>query len=292
MFFKLYNYLWIGGDYADTYNSQFDGEKDWFYGNGGNDIILGDDSTDHIFGGADNDWLQGNGGDDFLYGGTGDDVMYGGEGADYLDGGSGEDTVFYKSSPTGVNVNLSTGQGSGGYAEGDVLNSIEHISGSQKADVLIGSAAANTIKGHIGSDTIDGGGGDDHIFGGNNDTGSTPNELGDILTGGLGADKFYYYADSGGDQSVDFITDFGNGDDMLIFYELGNPYQFTGEQTGFQTSGSEVWFRTYDNVALGTVTEVNVRIDQYSPRDPSDDVYMKIILNGDVDLTANDFAFI
>jgi hypothetical protein len=52
-------------------------------------------------------------------------------GADRLDGGTGVDTVIYGDSNVGVGVNLATGYGYGGTAEGDTLIGIENVLGSR-----------------------------------------------------------------------------------------------------------------------------------------------------------------
>ena len=87
-------------------------------------------------------------------------------GADRLDGGNGIDTVFYGDSTAGVGINLDTGRGVGGSAEGDRLISIENVFGSNFNDTIIGSTAANQLHGQEGNDVIKGGGGNDYLDGG------------------------------------------------------------------------------------------------------------------------------
>ena len=92
--------------------------------------------------------------------------------------------------------------------------------------------------------------------------------------------------------SRDVITDFGNGNDVMEFNansyaDWSAPLTFSGETTGFQTTGNEAWFETYFNPGLGTVTEVHVRIDI----DGRNDVFYDVLLAGDVELTANDISF-
>src|SRR3954466_5765527 len=74
--------------------------------------------------------INGTNGGDSLYGGAaadvinglnGNDTLKGFGGADRLDGGNGIDTVFYGDSSAGVGINLATGRGVGGSAEGDTL---------------------------------------------------------------------------------------------------------------------------------------------------------------------------
>ena len=109
------------------------------------------------------DVLRGLGGNDLLFGGSGNDTLDGGAGADTLIGGPGIDTVDYSSSAAGMNVNLLTGLGSGGDAQGDILGGIESIIGSTYDDLLMGDGAGNTLKGGGGNDTIDGAGGVDTV---------------------------------------------------------------------------------------------------------------------------------
>jgi len=95
-----------------------------------------------------------------VLGGAGD-VLIGGAGADSLDGGAGTDTAVYSDSTAGVTVNLATGTGTGGDAEGDTLTSIENITGSDYDDNLTGDANANVLDGGLGDDTLLGGDGSD-----------------------------------------------------------------------------------------------------------------------------------
>ena len=60
-------------------------------------------------------------------------------GADALDGGTGTDAADYSGSAAGVTVDLATGTGTGGDAEGDTLSGIENLLGSGLADMLTGN---------------------------------------------------------------------------------------------------------------------------------------------------------
>lgn len=127
------------------------------------------------------DTLYGTAGADTIHGFGGDDVLKGGGGADVLDGGAGFDTIFYGDSTTGVAVNLATGHGSGGTAEGDTYIGIDGVYGSSFNDTIIGNASDNILYGLDGNDILNGGLGADHLDGGNGN---------DILKGGGGADAF------------------------------------------------------------------------------------------------------
>ena len=117
-------------------------------------------------------------------GGLGNDTLEGGAGADVLDGGAGTDAATYRTSTSGVNVNLATGTGSGGDAQGDLLANIENVTGSAYADSLAGSNGDNLLVGGGGNDVLDGGLGNDTAYGGQGD---------DIYQFGLsgGHDQFY-----------------------------------------------------------------------------------------------------
>jgi Ca2+-binding RTX toxin-like protein len=204
----------------------------------GDDSLSGRGGSDLLFGGL---------GEDQLAGGEGNDVLRGDLGADDLFGGDGVDTATYVESTTGVNVNLTTGLGFFGTAQGDQLSEIENLNGSQFKDTLVGNDLRNVLnglgnndllKGLAGSDLLNGGFGDDTLVGGEgNDTlngnedddslvgdsgkdflnGNIGNDwllggLGpDTLTGGGGFDRFVYHSlneSLPGFLSRDIITDF------------------------------------------------------------------------------------
>lgn len=131
-------------------------------GTAGDDILIGTPEADNIQSGAGDDGLYGLGGDDTLAGGSGNDILAGGQGADHLDGGDGRDVAVYLSSAAGVTVDLGSSSAQiGGDAEGDVLVSIEHITGSVHDDRLTGDDGTNVLRGAGGADYIDGGAGQD-----------------------------------------------------------------------------------------------------------------------------------
>lgn len=159
------------------------------------DVLTGDAGTNHLWGDLGNDVLAGGGGADSLTGDNGDDVLDGGLGADRLDGGNGNDTASYLQSSLGVTVDLGTGLARFGDAEGDLLVSIENLTGSARGDTLTGNNGANMLSGDDSNDRLTGGSG------------------ADILNGGLGGDLFTYRAI--GDSTVaiggrDTIQDFNS----------------------------------------------------------------------------------
>ncbi|WP_342240565.1 M10 family metallopeptidase C-terminal domain-containing protein [Inquilinus sp. OTU3971] len=135
-------------------------------GSGGDaqgDILV---SIENLDGSQANDQLTGNADANLLKGLAGADVLRGGVGADRLDGGAGIDTASYYTAAGGVSVDLGTHAGSGGDAQGDVLISIENLTGGQGKDTLAGDAGVNILQGWGGDDTLRGGTGADRLDGG------------------------------------------------------------------------------------------------------------------------------
>ncbi|MDR7297466.1 Ca2+-binding RTX toxin-like protein [Pelomonas aquatica] len=152
-------------------------------GGSGDDLLTGEASANRLTGNAGNDTLVGLAGNDALDGGDGDDLLDGGTGADVLAGGAGTDTATYAASAQGVQVNLATGIGQRGDAEGDRLAGIENLTGSDRDDQLTGTAGVNRLVGGAGDDVLDGGDAGDVLDGGDgNDTASYAS-----ATAGVGA---------------------------------------------------------------------------------------------------------
>ncbi|MGF6231159.1 Ca2+-binding RTX toxin-like protein [Inquilinus ginsengisoli] len=144
----------------------------------------------------DGDTLTGDGGANLLRGYGGNDVLQGGVGADSLFGDAGTDTASYTDSAAGVTVDLAAGTSTGGDAFGDVLTSIENLTGSDGAggDTLTGSSGANTLRGGGGDDLLRGSGGADSLF------------------GDAGMDTATYYGSASG-ATVDLNSGHGAGGD-------------------------------------------------------------------------------
>src|SRR6478672_1210627 len=104
-----------------------------------------DGSADLLLGYGGNDTLRAGAGNDHLWGGEGDDKLFGGRGADHLTGEAGNDTAYYDDSDAGVEVNLVSGEGRYGDAEGDVIYGVENVSGSRFQDKFIGNDLKNTF---------------------------------------------------------------------------------------------------------------------------------------------------
>ncbi len=126
-------------------------------------------------GGATGTTINGTPGADVIDAGAGNDTILGLGGADRICGGAGADTASFAG---GGAVTASTTAASGQGA--DRLASIENLTGTSFADVLIGSSLANLLHAGAGNDTIRGKGGRDALFG---DAGI------DKLLGGRGRDR-------------------------------------------------------------------------------------------------------
>ena len=99
--------------------------------------------------------------DDTLIAAVSGSLLAGGAGADRLVGSTGIDTADYSASANGVSVDLSTGRGTGGDAEGDILSDIDRVIGSAQADILTGGAGNDVLIGGGGADRLNGGAGID-----------------------------------------------------------------------------------------------------------------------------------
>jgi hypothetical protein len=161
-----------------------------------------------------NDMQMGTAKADRLLGNDGNDRLTGGAGADLLDGGNGSDTASYLWSSASVTVNLQTGKGAGGDAQGDSYTAIELVFGSAYNDVLTAGAGGSTLYGFGGNDTLNGGAGNDVFDGG---AGA------DSINGGAGTDVAYFTSTSpaisinlatnvntGGEAQGDVYTDVEN----------------------------------------------------------------------------------
>ncbi len=151
--------------------------------------VEGSPFDDTLGGNQFNNYLIGANGNDVLFGKDGNDSLEGGAGGDALDGGAGKDTAVYNSAQyfAGVTVNLATGIGTGGEANGDTITDIENLLGGNGNDTFFGNAIGNVLNGGAGDDSLNGGGGKDTLIGG---LGS------DTLTGD--GDDVIDYEDAGG----------------------------------------------------------------------------------------------
>ncbi|MBV1714158.1 MAG: cadherin-like domain-containing protein, partial [Desulfomicrobium sp.] len=139
----------------------------------GNDTVHGGEGNDTLSSGFVQDPLNRGSGSASLSGGDGDDWFFsltcrpGQNVDDTMDGGEGNDTVEYRWSRVGVEVDLTNTTGPQGgknttsYAYGDVLRNIENVIGTDYfGDLIIGDSKANKLFGLGGNDTITAGAGD------------------------------------------------------------------------------------------------------------------------------------
>ncbi len=175
----------VGSSRTDTLVG--DDGVNFIWGGAGAETITGRDGADHLFGEA---------GNDVLLGGSGDDVLIGGAGADSLGGGVGADTADYSASAAAVNVNLQTGAGVGGDAQGDVYFSVDNVIGTSAADMIVGRNGWDNV--------LDGG------------------ASADAMSGGTGNDAFVFRAgQANGDAIFDFSSAAAGNNDSLLFVGYG-----------------------------------------------------------------------
>lgn len=248
-----------GGSGIDLFHG--DAGADVLSGGGGNDTLYGGADADSLSGGDGNDLLDGGDGADTLMGEGGDDTLMGSAGADVLAGGSGMDYADYSGSDAGVSVDLASGTGAGGQAEGDILSGIDGLYGSAHDDTLRGfdgqssdptDGYTNIFYGGAGNDILDGRGGDDELYGGaDNDTliGGAGN---DLMEGGTGSDSFLLTDTAGADT---ILGGEGAGDlDVLDASGVtgGTTLTYSGAEAGsLSGSGLSANFSEIERVQLG-----------------------------------------
>lgn len=204
-------------------------------GTAGDDVLSGGPRDDVICGRGGHDTINGRGGDDVLLGEAGNDVLIGAGGADELDGGADEDAVSYEGSPLGVVVNIGSGYGEQGDAEGDMYVAIENAVGSSHFDQLFGDAGPNELLGRGTEDVLSGGEGDDVLSGQGGPDHLTGGPGGDALDGGGDIDTVTYSESSAG-VSVDLSAGTGSGGnaegDTLVAIEALGGTDFADVLTG------------------------------------------------------------
>lgn len=187
----------IGNDYIDGGS-----DKDYLYGDEGNDIILGQDGDDVIEGGD---------GVNFIWGGNGDDTITGGEDTDYIYGGTGEDNI------------------NGGNGE-------NYIFGEEGVDHIYGGNDNDYIDGGVGDDHLYGGNGNNEIYGREGDDNITDGDDASYIEAGEGDDTIHA---GGGDDVIDggtgndFIQD-DHGNDTIIF-KAGYGIDTISDASGYNT---------------------------------------------------------
>jgi Ca2+-binding RTX toxin-like protein len=157
-------------------------------------------------------------------GGSGNDLIIANQVANHIDGGLGNDIVSYQTATSGVTVSLGVIGGTAGGATGDILLSIEGVTGSAFNDTLIGDNGDNVIDGGKGgADTLIGGAGIDTLSYASATSAVTVNLSTGKAAGGAAGDEYVGFenltgsdfADTlAGDSKSNVLTG-GKGDDSL-----------------------------------------------------------------------------
>ncbi len=214
---------------------------DTLYGGAGNDTLDGGMGDDALKGDDDSDTLRGGPGADKLFGGRFDpETMMAGDdnvmtatvtfNENYRIVAVTGDTADYSMSEEGVMVSLTPDDhdddrntpdnimGKGGDAEGDELEGIENLTGSDHKDMLGGDSGNNYINGGAGNDWDEeairgregglfGGGGDDTIAGGSGNDWLNGEGGNDYLMGNSGHDMLLGGPGGGYTAAVAQVTD-------------------------------------------------------------------------------------
>jgi Ca2+-binding RTX toxin-like protein len=204
-----------GRDGDDILNGN-DGD-DIIWGGNGDDDLVGGDGDDVLYGNDGNDTLLGGLGADYMFGGADSDILHGSAGVDWIVGGAGTDRLTYENSVFSVTVDLgsfATQRGvvaKGGDAEGDRIEGIENLFGSNGNDTLTGNDENNRIYGLSGSDTIEGGLGTDSLDGGANiDTVSYRNSNAGVIVILADSNINQLSVATGGHAAGDILSNFEN----------------------------------------------------------------------------------
>ena len=163
----------------------------------------------------------------------------------FTGGDAGNDLVRYTDSPVGVIIDLSDDEPEqGGYAQNDLLVSIENIDGTEYDDSITGDDADNRFNGFGGDDQLSGNDGDDRL---NGEDGI------DTLIGGYGDDTL----DGGKENDIlwgeggDDELNGGDGNDIL-YGGKGNDRLYGGD-------GADIFILTLDtSLGRDRITDFSV----------------------------------
>ena len=161
-----------------------------------------------------------------------------------INGNGGTNTISYVDSPAAVNVNLQTGVNTGGDAEGDTLNNINNVIGSNHPDTITSHHNGGTIRSMEGDDTIYTGSGPDIIDGGpgmntvdysNTIRGVTVDLDNNLFQRGANGDRLSNITKIIGSPFDDRLVASANGDSILdgaagrdVLVSSGKPAHFIG----------------------------------------------------------------
>ena len=172
-------------------------------GGAGDDILTGDDAVNILNGGAGNNTIDGGSGADIMIGGTGNDTFYVDNAGDAVTDGGGNDLVLSSVS----------------YTLAEALQTSLTLTGTADLSAT-GNAFKNTIVGNDGDNRLDGAGGVD------------------TLTGGLGADEFYFNTAQVG--LAEHVTDFSTSDGDILHIVAYDPSEHGGSGPVVFQSGADV----------------------------------------------------
>jgi serralysin len=187
-----------------------------------------------------------------LTGNAGDSTLLGRTGDDLLLGAFGDDRL------------------DGGFGN-------DNVYAGEGDDTALGAAGNDILVGLDGSDLLRGGDGNDQLQGYNDDDTLIGGDGVDILSGGTGLDVFVFSRGTEAPTNApDRITDFALGLDLIDLGGFAGTLTFRG--TGaFQAGGPQV------RIVQASNTQVQIDLNGDSVGD------MKIILTGNLALTASDF---
>jgi Ca2+-binding RTX toxin-like protein len=152
------------------------------------------------------------------------DSVYAISTAEIIDGAGGIDEVNYARSNSGVTIDLETGKGIGGYAQGDILTNIEKLTGSSYNDHFKGNVAYNYFYGGNGNDLLEAGSGGGFFYGENGN---------DTIYGGEGQDRLY------GQTGNDLLDGKGGNDILLGGNDLDSLFGGAGNDTLYGDDGND-----------------------------------------------------
>ncbi len=153
------------------------------------------------------------------------------------------DTVSYKNSDAAININLASGYASGGFSEGDTLNDIPNIIGSDYNDSISGNNDDNTLSGGDGHDSITAGVGNDTLIGGN------------------GNDKFIITTDI----TAATIQDFEIGNDVidLRFFSNLNSFSAIIESASYSNGNTIIDLGSSKTLTLSNINYNNLQENNF-----------------------------
>jgi Ca2+-binding RTX toxin-like protein len=221
----------------------------------------GDANGDILF---DFENVIGGSGADTIVGTAGENVIEGRAGADYLDAGAGIDWASYANSGNAVTVDLTTGLGARGEANGDTLIGFENLRGGTRADILTGDTGNNVLAGGAGADTLDAGAGIDwasYEF-------STGAVTANLATG----------AGTQGDANGDVLSGFENlrggaGNDSLTGDAADNLLEGKGGRDTLDGGAGFDW-ASYETATVGVVANMSTTVG--TTGDATNDVFVNI----------------